>query len=78
MKTNVLKTTLLSVVSSLALTLGLAVTSLAAQEPDGDNDQAHRTSENFLRLDVRPIFHWAPRSRAEHRADSEFADRKYC
>ena len=55
MKTKVLKTALLSVVSLGALALSLAGGALAADEPDGDNDQARSTSENFLRLEVRPI-----------------------
>jgi hypothetical protein len=55
MKKKVLKTALLSVVSLGALALSLAGGALAADEPDGDNDQARSTSENFLRLEVRPI-----------------------
>jgi len=55
MKKKVLKTALLSVVSLWVLALSLAGGALAADEPDGDNDQARSTSENFLRLEVRPI-----------------------
>ena len=41
-------------VAALALTLSSSI-AMAANEPDGDNDQKRSTAQDFLQLNVRPI-----------------------
>ena len=54
MTTNRSKSTLLSVVS-VALSLSLGAIRVAANEHDGERDRPLSTTEDFLRLKVRPI-----------------------